>query len=124
MIYLDTHVVVWLYAGLTNKFSETAGALINDHELFISPLVRLELAYLHEIERVTADSDAIIADLSQRIGLQVCDKNFDSVVNLALAMSWTRDPFDRLIVANAAVHDDILLSKDINILTQYTFARW
>lgn len=124
MIYLDTHVVVWLYAGLTNKFSETAGALINDHELFISPLVRLELAYLHEIERVTADSDAIIADLSQRIGLQVCDKNFNSVVNLALAMSWTRDPFDRLIVANAAVHDDILLSKDINILTQYTFARW
>lgn len=124
MIYLDTHVVVWLYAGLTNKFSETAGALINDHELFISPIVRLELAYLHEIERVTADSDAIIADLSQRIGLQVCDKNFNSVVNLALAMSWTRDPFDRLIVANAAVHDDILLSKDINILTQYTFARW
>ncbi|MBE2201144.1 MAG: PIN domain-containing protein [Anaerolinea sp.] len=124
MIYLDTHVVVWLYAGLTNKFSETAGTLINDHELFISPIVRLELAYLHEIERVTADSDAIIADLSQRIGLQVYDKNFNSIINLALAMSWTRDPFDRLIVANAAVHDDILLSKDINILTHYTFARW
>jgi len=115
---------VWLYAGLTNKFSETARALINDHELFISPIVRLELAYLREIERVTADSDAIITDLAQRIGLQVCDKAFNSVVHSALALSWTRDPFDRLIVANAAMHDDVLLSKDENILTHYAYARW
>ncbi|MCB8967605.1 MAG: PIN domain-containing protein [Ardenticatenaceae bacterium] len=124
MIYLDTHIVVWLYAGLTDKFSETARALINDHELFISPIVRLELAYLREIERLTTDSNAIISDLAQRIGLQICDKAFNLVVQSALALPWTRDPFDRLIVANAAVHDDILLSKDSNILTHYTFARW
>lgn len=50
MIYLDTHVVVWLYAGLTAKLSDLAKLLINKHELYISPIVRLELQYLYEID--------------------------------------------------------------------------
>ena len=48
MIYLDTHVVVWLYAGLTEKFSDPTRELINSHEITISPIVRLELQYLYE----------------------------------------------------------------------------
>ncbi|MCB8766407.1 hypothetical protein [Planktothrix agardhii] len=40
MIYLDTHVVVWLYAGLTDKLSNLAKSLINTHDLYISPMVR------------------------------------------------------------------------------------
>ncbi len=124
MIYLDTHVVVWLYAGLIEKFSEAVKALINDHELYISPIVRLELGYLQEIGRVTTESETIIADLSQRIGLKVSDEDFNLIVTQALPLSWTRDPFDRLIVAQAARGDHVLLSKDQIILTHYPHARW
>ena len=35
LIYLDTHLVVWLYAGLTSKLSDRAKHLINEHELYI-----------------------------------------------------------------------------------------
>ena len=39
-------------------------------------------------------------------------------------MTWTRDPFDRVIVANAALNGNILISKDQNILEHYIHARW
>ncbi len=53
MIYLDTHVVVWLYSGLTDKLSELAKSIINENEVYISATVRLELQYLYEIKRIT-----------------------------------------------------------------------
>lgn len=124
MIYLDTHVVVWLYAGLVGKFSLAARQLINENELRISPIVRLELAHLAEIQRLTTGADVIVADLSQRIGLTLCDRAFDAVVSHATTLTWTRDPFDRLIVAQAGLHGDVLLSKDARILTHYPYARW
>lgn len=124
MIYLDTHVVVWLYAGLVEKLSQQARALINEHEIEISPIVRLELQYLHEIGRVTDDAPTIVADLSSRIGLNVCTKRFNAIISRAMTLSWTRDPFDRLIVANADLNDNILVSKDQDILARYRHARW
>lgn len=124
MIYLDTHVVVWLYAGLVDKFSPAARQLINDNEVRISPIVRLELQYLAEIQRVTTGADVIVADLSQRMGLTLCDRPFDGVVSHALTLTWTRDPFDRLIVAQAGLRGDALISKDQHILANYSYARW
>ncbi len=124
MIYLDTHIVVWLYAGKIEKLSEPAKELINDHEVFISPAVRLELQYLFEIQRVTDEANEIVFDLSDRIGLKLCDKSFNTIVSNALDLSWTRDPFDRIIVANATVNRNILVTKDQNILKNYEKAMW
>ncbi len=65
MIYLDTHVVVWLY--------ETAKNSINENLLRISPMVVLDLTYLYEIGRLTVDSRTITDFLNHAIGLKVCD---------------------------------------------------
>ncbi len=124
MIYLDTHVVVWLYAGKIKKLSEQAKELINDHEVIISPVVRLELQYLFEIQRVTGEANEIVFDLSDRIGLKMCDKSLNTIISGALDLSWTRDPFDRIIVANAAINHNILVTKDQNILKNYEKAMW
>ncbi|MBL0378055.1 MAG: hypothetical protein JKP90_00020 [Desulfofustis sp. PB-SRB1] len=53
MIYIDTHIAVWLCAGVVGKLSDKAKDLLNGHEIRISPIVRLELQYLYEIKRVT-----------------------------------------------------------------------
>ena len=124
MIYLDTHIVVWLYAGQVEKFSSQARRLLNDYEIFISPIVHLELQYLYEIQRVTDDAAVIVADLSNRVGLKVCDKGFNAVISQAMAITWTRDPFDRIIVAQAGLNNNFLFSKDRNILEHYPYARW
>ena len=124
MIYLDTHVVVWLYSGLIDKLSNTAQRLINENDVYISPAVRLEIQYLFEIQRVTAAPDTIVTDLANRIGLQVCAKAFNRIVSKALVNTWTRDPFDRLIVAHASLEDAILVTKDGNMLRHYAHALW
>ncbi|HLK10954.1 MAG TPA: hypothetical protein VKW76_06200 [Candidatus Binatia bacterium] len=42
LIYLDTHVVAWLYAGRVDLLSARAIQLVNDEDLRISPAVVLE----------------------------------------------------------------------------------
>lgn len=124
MIYLDTHVVVWLYSGLTDKLSELAKNSINANEVYISAIVRLELQYLSEIKRITDEPDAIVTDLSKQIDLKICNRNFNEIISIALMIDWTRDPFDRIITANAQISNNILLSKDRKILNNYSHARW
>lgn len=59
-----------------------------------------------------------------RIGLQICDQRFQAVVGEATAVSWTRDPFDRLIVANASLNNAILISKNQKMLNNYPHTKW
>ena len=40
------------------------------------------------------------------------------------ALSWTRDPFDRLIVAQAAVRDARLITKDRVLRKRYGASLW
>jgi PIN domain nuclease of toxin-antitoxin system len=115
---------VWLYAGLTDKLSELAKELINENEVYISSMVRLELQYLYEIKRITHQPDTIIAELFEQIDLQICNKSFNQIISIALTINWTRDPFDRIIAANSQIGNHILLSKDENILNNYTYAKW
>ncbi len=122
MIYIDTHIVVWLYAGQIERLSTHAKDLLNDHQIIVSPIVRLELQYLNEINRITSAANDIIADLSNTIGLKICDKSFNSIINATMNLGWTRDPFDRIIVANAALTNDFLVTKDQTILDNYSKA--
>lgn len=125
MIYLDTHVVLWLYVGEQNKLSDFVQSIIaQEFVLVCSSIVRLELQYLYEIGRITDKPDVIFADLSKRIDLNICKKDFSLIIDQALAISWTRDVFDRLIVANAMIDQSILLTKDHKILANYANAKW
>ncbi|GCA81805.1 type II toxin-antitoxin system VapC family toxin [Microcystis aeruginosa] len=81
LIYLDTHIVVWLYAGLTAKLSDCAKHLINENKLYISPIVRLGLQYLYEIGRITEKSDDIVLELVSCLDLKVCKKDFNLIIN-------------------------------------------
>jgi len=124
LIYLDTHVVVWLYAGQTENISVQAQSLINQNDVCVSPIVSLEIQYLYEIERITQKPQAILTDLTKTIGLKICQKDFYQVVTQAQDLSWTRDPFDRLIVANAALDNHVLITKDQVILAHFKNAVW
>ena len=124
VIRLDTHVIVWLYTGETEQLSAAAVAAIEQHELVVSPMVQMELSYLHEIGRLTIGGADIIADLERRIGLHRSDIPLDALVDTAAALTWTRDPFDRLIVADALVAGTSLLTKDRAIHERTTVASW
>jgi PIN domain nuclease of toxin-antitoxin system len=124
VIYLDTHVVVWLYAGETDRLSEKAIELIEHNDLLISPAVLLELQFLKEIKRITADPMLIFQTLEETIDLQFCSADFSKIVIAALSQSWTRDPFDRLISSQASVRNEHLLTKDRTIRRHCSVACW
>lgn len=125
MIYLDSHVLVWLYAGRTELFSSEGKVALEQHDLVISPMVRLELEFLFEIDRISVCADEILQDLYVSIGVRVCDLPFDSIVSYGLKENWTRDPFDRLIVAQAkAKGQALLLTKDGCTRQHYAGALW
>jgi len=119
-VYLDTHIVVWLFAKELDKLSQKVIDLIEKSELVVSPMVVLELEFLHEIGRLNYQSETIISSLSKTIGLKVCKYSFEQVALESINHSWTRDPFDRLIVANASCNNSILISRDKNILDNYS----
>jgi PIN domain nuclease of toxin-antitoxin system len=124
--YLDTHVVFWLYAGgsgapLTDR---ARAAIVDSADLRISPMVRLELQYLHELGRTGAPAAAIVDELAAVLGLRVCETPFPAVVAAAARWNWTRDPFDRLIVAQASLNGAPLVTKDRRIHERYAEAIW
>jgi PIN domain nuclease of toxin-antitoxin system len=124
MIFLDTHVMVWLYAGLLQNIPKKIQHQLESMDLYISPMVELELDYLHEIGRTTVPGVDIVRYLDAHMGVMVSRVDFYRIVEEAQQQRWTRDPFDRLIVANASVFQAPLITKDERILQNYSLAIW
>lgn len=124
LTFLDTHVVAWLYLDAGANLPAAVRALLDRDDLAISPIVELELQYLFEIGRTAQPAKAILAYLADRIGLAVDASPFEDVVRAAAEQTWTRDPFDRLIVGQAALNQRALITKDLVIRAQYRHAMW
>lgn len=124
LVYLDTHVIVWLYAGRLDLIADKVQDIIENNNVIISPIVKLELQYLLETERITAGPDKIINALTGEIGLKICELDFNPIIKKAISLIWTRDPFDRIITAQASIEGKMLITKDRSILNNYKGAVW
>ena len=123
VVHLDTHVAAWLYLGDLKRLKPVWKTLERS-ALIISPIVLLELQYLYEIGRATEPAEVVMTDLFDRVGLCLSDAPFSQIMQQALRQTWTRDPFDRLMVGNALVESRPLLTADKTILVHCRLARW
>ena len=124
MIYLDTHVAVWLYQGELERFSRALLRHIETADLLVSPIVALELQYLFETGRILEEAAPIVEYLRKTIGLEICPLPFAEVVGMAVSQRWTRDPFDRVIAAQAMLRQTPLVTKDATMRENYANAMW
>lgn len=124
LIFLDTHAAIWLYAGQLDLFKPKVLKLINENPVGISHIVRLEMKYLNEIGRIKQKPDEIIDALIEEIGLVFSNNSIERIINQAIHMEFTRDPFDRIIVADACINNSYLISKDKNIKKHYKNTVW
>jgi len=113
---IDTHVAVWLYQGEIERFSAAALAALESGQIVIPAMAFLELEFLHEIGRIQKGAHAIVRDLQRRIGLAFSQATQAAVAEQAIAETWTRDPFDRVIVAEARLLELPLVTKDRQLL--------
>lgn len=124
MMYLDTHVLVKLWLGAVDGLGPMARKSLSAEDLFVSPAAILELELLHKIRRLSPTANKLVANLGEQFGVRVSEIPFKTVVHHALTEKWGRDPFDRLIVANAKADDALLLTKDQKIHRHYSRAIW
>jgi PIN domain nuclease of toxin-antitoxin system len=123
--YLDTHVVLWLAAGKVNRLSSKARGLISRSEILLSPMALVELEYLHELGRTKFRAVELLSKVEHEAKLRLCDLPFPAIARAALDEKWTRDPFDRMIVANAKANGFAwLISADEKILKNYPRTVW
>jgi PIN domain nuclease of toxin-antitoxin system len=122
--YLDTHAVIRLAHGRA-RIGRDAAQLMARAELLISPMVLLELEYLYEIGRLTLPGKDVLRKMENELGLRLCNLPFAEVARAALDEKWTRDAFDRIIVAQAKVNGLApLISTDEEIARHYPRTIW
>lgn len=124
MILLDTHLMVWLYQDPHTLIPSPVRRRLEAEPLGLSPFVRLELQYLSEVGKLTVSPETIVDELTPKLELAWTDPPAALVCQAALAMSWTRDPFDRLISAQATATGTPLVTRDRTIRKHLPLAWW
>jgi PIN domain nuclease of toxin-antitoxin system len=123
--YLDTNIVVWLAQGNLAPITSTATRILEQADLLISPMVLIELEYLYEIQRIKLPSRDILLKIEHELGVRICDLPFPRVAAVVVDEKWTRDPFDRIIVAQAKANGlASLISSDEEIAINYPRTVW
>lgn len=123
--YLDTNALIWLAQGSLDGISPRADRLLKQADLLFSPMVLLELEYLFEIKRSKRSARDIQTKVEHDLGARLCELPFSTVSGAALDEKWTRDPFDRLIVANAKANGFAwLISADDEMAKHYPRTVW
>lgn len=119
---IDTHVAISLFSGQVQHLSKQAQRLLETSPRRLSPIVILELEMLSEIGRVKSNPRTIIDFLKRELDIQESMERLSEVIRHALPLQFTRDPFDRLIVAHADLLNAPLITFDARLLEHYARA--
>jgi PIN domain nuclease of toxin-antitoxin system len=123
--YLDTNALLWLSEGSLAGLSPKIDRLLERADLLFSPMVLLELDFLYEIKRSKRPARDVQSKVEHELGVRVCELPFSAIAGAALDEKWTRDPFDRLIVANAKANGFAwLISADEKMREHYPRTVW
>ncbi len=107
----DTHAVLWLL-GEDKRLSRRADELLTDasHEVLLSAAVVWEVAIKRSLGKLEApDGFAKLLLDAGAVSLAVGIEHADAV---GLLPWHHRDPFDRLLIAQAGIEDAVLISGD------------
>ena len=115
---VDTHVLLWLLSTPDRIAAPVRGALADrSNALLVSAASALEISTKVRLRKL--DADDLTATLGRRledIGAEVVPITLEHAL-LAGSMSWAhRDPFDRLLVAQATVEDATFVTVDAAIV--------
>ncbi len=117
---IDTHVFIWFVRG-DETLSQTAKEAIEhpEAENFVSIVSLWEMAVKTSLGKLDIGKpfDQVYADLDNN-GFQLLPIEFEHLKQVSALPFFHRDPFDRLLIAQAIVEDIALISAD-GIMEQY-----
>lgn len=112
---LDTHVFLWAIAEPKMLSTRARNAITKlENELFVSAVTAYELSYKHRLGKLPA-GDAIVNSFSRQIAhLDASEIDVSATHAVAAGqLGWShRDPFDRLLAAQAMIEGMTLVTDD------------
>ena len=114
---LDTHFLIWIVSE--SRRLSSYPWLEKYKPWAVSPISLLEIQLLAEVGRRHIDNPRFANQVMSDPRFQFDDVPFSTLVQRSLDLSWTRDPFDRLIAAHSLVRRVPLCSVDQAMLEHH-----
>jgi len=116
-LLLDTHFLLWITLG-SKRLADFPW--IHDRTPWrISPVSLLEIEFLAEVGRIEGSGHAFAEAISRDGRFLVDEVPLAALIRRALDLSWTRDPFDRLLAAHSAARRLPLCTVDGTLLRHH-----
>jgi PIN domain nuclease of toxin-antitoxin system len=111
VILLDTNALIWIDGG----HARVGTLLRRNTRLWVSPATLLEIQFVQEVGKIRL-KDASLQWITEDDRWLVDEPPSAAWFVRAVDVLWTRDPFDRLLVAHAMVRRWRLATSDGRIL--------
>jgi len=114
---LDTHFVIWIVSK--SRRLRNYPWLTHYQPWGVSPISLLEIQLLAEVGRRQIDTPRFSRQIMSDPRFEFDDLPFVTLVQKSIELSWTRDPFDRMIAAHSLCRRVPLCSVDDRMLRQH-----
>ena len=112
-ILLDTHIALWAVTGSSRLAPKAQAVILDAQEVFVSAASLWEIAIKHAMGKGDMPvSSGQALDAFREAGYLILDIKPGHVVQVERHPPIHKDPFDRLLVAQAIVEPLILMTHD------------
>ena len=110
-LLLDTHAALWWLSG-DERFGEQAARQLTDetNRVLLSAAVVWEIAIKRSLAKLEAPEDLVATLLGA--GAQALPVSLDHAAAVERLPPYHRDPFDRMLVAQASIEGAAIVSRD------------
>ncbi len=118
-LLLDTHFLLWAVLDLPRM--DEFPWMDRYRPWGVSPVSLLELKFLSEVGRLELREAEFLEALRSDPRFTLDEVPLMALVQHALPLTWTRDPFDRLLTAHSTARRTPLATLDRRIQAQHRF---
>lgn len=112
-LLLDTHIALWAITGDATLDEEFLDRLRYDPDIFLSPVSLWEITIKQATGKLSGPAD--LAEQVRDMGFRELPVTFVHAIAAGRLPPHHRNPFDRMLVAQAAAEGLTLVSRDESI---------
>ncbi len=109
-VLLDTHLLLWAL-GSPSKLSAASRKQIESAEVFVSAASIWEISIKRSLGKLQADPREVVAAIAPA-GFALLPITGDHAAKIVELPALHKDPFDRVLIAQALIEPMILLTND------------
>jgi PIN domain nuclease of toxin-antitoxin system len=113
-VLLDTHALLWWVTD-DQRLSPTARDAIGTSDVAVSVASLWEIEIKRGLGRIEADLGALVREISQTDGFRILQIRPTHVLTLGELPHLHKDPFDRMLVAQAVRDGRVLVTRDTTL---------